>query len=251
LNHGVDAEAWDARYRDSELVWSRGPNQFVEAELAGTPPGRALDLAAGEGRNAIWLAERGWQVTAVDFSQAGLDKGRTLAGDLHVEWVCADATTWTGDGSYDVCVVAYLQLAGDERRAAVRGAFGSLRVGGTLLLVAHDSTNLTEGVGGPQDPDVLMTAEEHGDHGETHQRVPGVDVASVLGAHAAQPRRDGAQRTVGDDGEQQHRQDEGHQRSIRRGARGVNRGVRGCLGQESALVWVGGSWVSLSTGCSS
>jgi SAM-dependent methyltransferase len=160
LNHGVDAEAWDARYRDSELVWSRGPNQFVEAELAGTPPGRALDLAAGEGRNAIWLAERGWQVTAVDFSQAGLDKGRTLAGDLHVEWVCADATTWTGDGSYDVCVVAYLQLAGDERRAAVRGAFGSLRVGGTLLLVAHDSTNLTEGVGGPQDPDVLMTAEE-------------------------------------------------------------------------------------------
>jgi SAM-dependent methyltransferase len=160
LNHGVDAEAWDARYRDSELVWSRGPNQFVEAELAGTPPGRALDLAAGEGRNAIWLAERGWQVTAVDFSQAGLDKGRTLAGDLPVEWVCADATTWTGDGSYDVCVVAYLQLAADERRAAVRGAFGSLRVGGTLLLVAHDSTNLTEGVGGPQDPDVLMTAEE-------------------------------------------------------------------------------------------
>jgi len=194
LNHGVDAEAWDARYRDSELVWSRGPNQFVEAELAGTPPGRALDLAAGEGRNAIWLAERGWQVTAVDFSQAGLDKGRTLAGDLHVEWVCADATTWTGDGSYDVCVVAYLQLAGDERRAAVRGAFGSLRVGGTLLLVAHDSTNLTEGVGGPQDPDVLVTAEEVlGDlDGERFD----VARAERLARHVVQP--DGDTRTAYD-----------------------------------------------------
>jgi SAM-dependent methyltransferase len=156
----MDAETWDTRYRESELVWSRGPNQFVETELADVPPGRALDLGAGEGRNAIWLAERGWQVTAVDFSQAGLDKGRALAGDLPVAWVCADATTWSGDGSYDVCVLAYLQLAGEERRAAVRAGFASVRVGGTLLLVAHDTTNLTEGVGGPQDPDVLMTAEE-------------------------------------------------------------------------------------------
>jgi len=156
----MTAETWDERYRDSDLVWSSGPNQFVEAELADLPPGRALDLGAGEGRNAIWLARRGWQVTAVDFSQAGLDKGRTLAGDLPVAWVCADATTWSGDGSYDVCVLAYLQLAGEERRAAVRHAFASVRVGGMLLLVAHDATNLTEGVGGPQDPEVLMTAEE-------------------------------------------------------------------------------------------
>jgi SAM-dependent methyltransferase len=156
----MDAESWDERYRDSELVWSAGPNQFVESELAGLPPGRAVDLAAGEGHNAIWLSRQGWQVTAVDFSQAGLDKGRTLAGDLPVEWVCADATTWTGDGSYDVCVIAYLQLTADGRRAAVRNGFGALRSGGTFLLVAHDSTNLTDGTGGPQDPAVLMTAED-------------------------------------------------------------------------------------------
>jgi len=156
----MDAESWDERYRESELVWSAGPNQFVESELAGLPPGRAVDLAAGEGRNAMWLSRQGWQVTAVDFSQAGLDKGRTLAGDLPVEWVCADATTWTDDAAYDLCVVAYLQLAADERRAAVRNGFASLRSGGTFLLVAHDSTNLTEGTGGPQDPGVLMTAED-------------------------------------------------------------------------------------------
>jgi SAM-dependent methyltransferase len=157
----MDAEAWNERYRASELVWSAGPNQFVEAELADLPPGRALDLAAGEGRNAIWLARRGWQVTAVDFAQAALDKGRReLAGDLPIEWVCGDATTWRRDASYDVSVIAYLQLPAAERRAAHRNAFTSLRPGGTFLLVAHDSTNLTDGTGGPQDPDVLMTAED-------------------------------------------------------------------------------------------
>jgi SAM-dependent methyltransferase len=156
----MDAEAWDERYRSSELIWSTGPNQFVEAELADLSPGHALDLAAGEGRNAIWLARRGWQVTAVDFSQVALDKGRQIAGDLPIEWVCADATTWRSDESYDVSVIAYLQLPAAERRAAHRNAFAALRPGGTLLVVAHDSTNLTEGTGGPQDPGVLMTADD-------------------------------------------------------------------------------------------
>lgn len=156
----MDAQAWDERYRASELVWSAGPNQFVEGELSDLPPGRAVDLAAGEGRNAIWLARRGWQVTAVDFSRVGLDKGRTMAGDLPVTWVHADATSWVADAPYDLCVIAYLQLPETERRAAVRHGYAALRVGGTFLLVAHDSTNLTEGTGGPQDPAVLMTADD-------------------------------------------------------------------------------------------
>jgi len=159
----MDAHAWDDRYAATELVWSVTPNQFVATECADLPPGRAVDLAAGEGRNAIWMARRGWSVTAVDFSQVGLDKGRRLAGDAEiegeVEWVCADATTWTGDG-YDLCLLAYLQLPADQRRAASRAGFASLRPGGTFLLVAHDSTNLTEGTGGPQDPSVLMTADD-------------------------------------------------------------------------------------------
>jgi SAM-dependent methyltransferase len=156
----MDAEAWDERYAATELVWSVTPNQFVAAELTGLPPGRAVDLAAGEGRNAIWLAGRGWRVTAVDFSQVALDKGRRLAGDADVEWVCGDATTWAGDAAYDLAVVAYLQLPAAERAAAARAAFGALRPGGTLLWVAHDATNLAEGTGGPQDPAVLMSAED-------------------------------------------------------------------------------------------
>jgi SAM-dependent methyltransferase len=163
----MDARAWDERYAATELVWSATPNQFVAAELADLRPGRALDLATGEGRNALWLAERGWEVTAVDFSQVGLDKGRALqtqhprGRDLHVDWVHGDALTYDpGPVSCDLALVAYLQLPADERRTAVRRAFDCLTDGGTLLLVAHDSTNLTEGTGGPQDPEVLYTAEE-------------------------------------------------------------------------------------------
>ncbi|MGZ4429997.1 MAG: class I SAM-dependent methyltransferase [Nocardioidaceae bacterium] len=163
----MDARAWDERYAASELLWSATPNQFVEAELADLTPGRALDLAAGEGRNALWLADRGWSVTAVDFSLVALDKGRTLQArhergrDLHVDWVHADVLEYDpGPADYDLALLAYLQLAAPARRAAVRRAFGALRVGGTLFVIAHDSTNLTEGSGGPQEPSVLFTAEE-------------------------------------------------------------------------------------------
>lgn len=158
----MDAQAWDERYAAADLVWSREPNQFVAAELADLPPGTAVDLAAGEGRNAIWLASRGWTSTAVDFSQVALDKGARLAEDAGTEvtWVRADATTWQPPEPVDLVVVAYLQLPAEDRGRAVRSAVTMLRPGGTLLVVAHDSTNLTEGTGGPQDPSVLMTAED-------------------------------------------------------------------------------------------
>jgi SAM-dependent methyltransferase len=190
----MDSEAWNERYRASELVWSAGPNQFVERELADLPTGRAVDLAAGEGRNAIWLARQGWQVTAVDFAQVALDKGRELAGDLPVEWVCADATRWTGPATYDLCVITYLQLPAAGRRGAVRQGYAALRTGGTFLLVAHDASNLTEGTGGPQDPLVLMTADDVlGDlGGETFE----VQHAGRVGREVEQP--DGSTRTAYD-----------------------------------------------------
>jgi SAM-dependent methyltransferase len=159
----MDAAAWDERYAAAGLVWSETPNQQVAAELAGLPPGRALDLAAGEGRNALWLAARGWRVTAVDFSRVALEKGRALEQRQErgepVEWVHADALTWSGTG-FDLALLAYLQRPEEQRRDAVRRAFTALDVSGTFFLVAHDSSNLLEGTGGPQDPAVLFTAEE-------------------------------------------------------------------------------------------
>jgi ubiquinone/menaquinone biosynthesis C-methylase UbiE len=146
------------------MVWSAEPNRFVAEVCAELPPGRALDLAAGEGRNAIWLAQRGWSVTAADFSTVGLDKGRRLADHAgvagRIAWRVADATSTDWSEDHDLVVVAYLQLAEAERRAAVQRGFAALHPGGRFVWVAHDSSNLTEGTGGPPDPSVLMTAED-------------------------------------------------------------------------------------------
>ncbi|HLK75146.1 MAG TPA: class I SAM-dependent methyltransferase [Streptosporangiaceae bacterium] len=161
----MDSQQWDERYSATEFVWATGPNQFVEAELTGLPPGRAIDLAAGEGRNTIWLAERGWRVTAVDFSRVGLDKGRALGatrgvpGD-RVDWVVADLCDYQPEpGGYDLALIAYLQVAPKARATVLSRAAAALAPGGTAFIVAHDLTNLGEGTGGPQDPEVLYTPE--------------------------------------------------------------------------------------------
>ncbi|MFF2660609.1 class I SAM-dependent methyltransferase [Kitasatospora sp. NPDC058032] len=163
----MDSRAWDDRYAAGELVWGTEANRWVVRELAGLTPGRALDLAAGEGRNAMWLAALGWEVTGLDFSTVALGRAERLTAGLPDE--VADRLTWRhGDArtfeappeGYDLVLVAYLQLPAADRRAALRRAAGALAPGGTLLVVGHDSGNLTEGVGGPQDPAVLFTPDD-------------------------------------------------------------------------------------------
>ena len=158
----MDAADWNARYDTAELIWKGEPNQFLPIEVEGLAPGRALDLACGEGRNAVWLATRGWSVTGVDFSEVGVGKAAALAADNGVSgtWITADATTWQppSDG-FDLVIVFYLQLPADQLASALRTAVDALAPGGTFLLVAHDLLNLTEGHGGPQDASVLTTAE--------------------------------------------------------------------------------------------
>ena len=159
----MDSRAWDVRYADSEFVWTVRPNRFLVEEAAGLPPGRALDLACGEGRNAVWLAQRGWEATGVDFSHAGLEKARTLATErrVHIEWIAADLLDYRPEPHGFVLVLLfYLQLPAEPRRQVVRAAASGVAPGGTLLLVAHDRENLDHGHGGPQDPAVLYTAED-------------------------------------------------------------------------------------------
>jgi len=157
----VDSSAWDDRYADSEdLVWSAEPNRFVVQEVADLAPGRALDLAAGEGRNAVWLAERGWDVTAVDFSPVAVERGRKLAGGrgLQVQWEIADLTGYVPPAeAFDLVLVIYLHLPAADRADILSRARQALRPGGVLLVVGHDLTNLSDGVGGPQDPAILLT----------------------------------------------------------------------------------------------
>jgi SAM-dependent methyltransferase len=158
----MEREDWDRRYSGTELLWTAEPNRFVVAALQELLPGRALDLGAGEGRNAVWLAERGWRVTAVDFSPVALDKARLLAQarGVEVDWVLSDLRAYLPEpAAYDLVLVAYLHLLPAERAAVLGGAATALARHGTLLVVGHDVVNLAEGVGGPQDPAVLYTPE--------------------------------------------------------------------------------------------
>jgi len=160
----VDQSQWDELYAGTELVWTAEANRFVVEELAGLTAGRALDLGTGEGRNAIWLAERGWQVTAVDFSAVGLAKAAELAarrGVTGVRWVEADLREYQpGPAAYDLVLLAYVHLPPDEFGALLQMAASALAPGGTLLVVGHDVDNIAHGHGGPQDPRILHRVQD-------------------------------------------------------------------------------------------
>ena len=158
----MDAEDWDARYRTSELIWTAEPNRFVVEVLADVPPGVGLDLACGEGRNGVWLAEQGWTMTAADFSGEALAKAAALSGARGVEvaLVQADAVTWSPPPGQDLVLLAYLHLPAVDRATALGHAVGACRPGGQVVVVGHARANLVGGYGGPQDPAILLEPEE-------------------------------------------------------------------------------------------
>lgn len=158
----MDAQEWNERYDTKELMWSVEPNQFLPPEIVGLAQGSALDVACGEGRNSIWLAEQGWQATAMDFSSVAIDKGRQLAESkgVAVNWVVGDATDFApGTEGHDLVILFYLQIPEPQMRAALDCAAAAVKPGGTFLLVAHDLSNLENGYGGPGDASVLPTPE--------------------------------------------------------------------------------------------
>jgi SAM-dependent methyltransferase len=160
LPAGRDSESWDARYAESDWLWSSGPNAAIAEIVGGYPPGTALDVGTGEGRHAVWLARRGWDVTAVDFSAVGLDKGRRHADDegLSVSWVRADMRDWEPPAgtTYDLVLVVYLHLDAD-----VLPRLGEwVAPGGRLVVLGHALRNLTDGVGGPQDARLLHSEDQ-------------------------------------------------------------------------------------------
>jgi len=159
----MNSEDWNKRYEGAELVWTIRPNRFLVAEVEGMKPGRALDLACGEGRHAIWLAGLFWQVRAVDFSDVAIAKGRQLAERhaVQVDFEVADLNEYVPEPeSVDLAIVFYLQLPAAERGPIFRKAAAAVAPGGMFLLVAHDSSNLEHGHGGPQSPTVLYTAKD-------------------------------------------------------------------------------------------
>ncbi|PLS76643.1 MAG: class I SAM-dependent methyltransferase [Actinobacteria bacterium] len=159
----MEPEDWNRRYDGPDLVWTAEPNRILVSEVEPMAPAHALDLGCGEGRNAVWLAKQGWSVTGVDFSDVGLAKARRLAEaeGVSAEWVSADLRDYQPEESaFDLVVVLYLHLPPGERRAVHTTAATAVRPRGTLLVVGHDLTNLSEGYGGPQDPSILFTPDD-------------------------------------------------------------------------------------------
>ncbi|HZK74563.1 MAG TPA: class I SAM-dependent methyltransferase [Clostridia bacterium] len=159
----LDHASWDRRYSQAELVWSATPNQCFAEEVAPLAPGRALDLGSGKGRNAVWLAERGWDTTAVDFSGVGIEKARSLAArrGCSVTWIVEDLLTFRPAAhAFDLVALVYIHLPALQRRQVLTTAVRALAPAGRLVVVGHDRSNLLAGVGGPQDPSILFTPEE-------------------------------------------------------------------------------------------
>ncbi len=157
------AEEWDRRYEEKPWLWRVEPNVFLVAEVGEMAPGRALDVACGEGRNAVWLAERGWEVDAVDFSKVAIERARELASQRGVEvnFAVADVTRWQPEpGVYDLVAILYLHIPPEQRRDVIARTRDAVAPGGTMLVVGHDLENLERGWGGPPDPEVHYTPDE-------------------------------------------------------------------------------------------
>lgn len=162
----MDAQAWDEKYRGRDVAAGAPPNGAVVEFATSLPPGRALDLACGEGRNAVWLASRGWRVDAVDFSAVALTaavrvaSGATASIRERLQWVHADVTDLTLEPQYDLVLLSYLHLSPPERAALLARIHTALKHEGILVIVGHHRDNVEHGVGGPQDVEILYSAED-------------------------------------------------------------------------------------------
>jgi SAM-dependent methyltransferase len=159
----VRREDWDRRYAKVENLWSAKPNRFLVAEVESLAPGRALDLACGEGQNAIWLASLGWRVDAVDYSPVAIAKARARSerDGVDVAFEETDLVEYEPQpAAYDLILLLYLHLPAEEHRLVLTRAARALAPGGTLVLLGHDLLNATEGIGGPSDNSLLYTPDD-------------------------------------------------------------------------------------------
>lgn len=157
-----EAASWAERHAAAAMAWDTTPNQFVVAACRKLRPGRALDLGAGEGANAVWLAGRGWQVTAVERGTVEVGRIQSHSALLNhpVDAIVGDAVGYRPrPQTFDLILLSYLQLPEHQLRQAFHNVVPGLAPGGRVLVVAHDASNLDQGWGGPRDPSLLTTPE--------------------------------------------------------------------------------------------
>jgi SAM-dependent methyltransferase len=150
---------WDQRYGGEEYAYGTEPNEFLVAMAGRLPPGRVLCLGEGEGRNAVWLAGQGHDVTAVDASGVGLEKARRLAAERGVKITTehADLGAYAIDpDAWDGIVSVFCHLPPTLRADVHRRCVAGLRPGGVLLLEAYTPRQLAYGTGGPPVTELMM-----------------------------------------------------------------------------------------------
>jgi SAM-dependent methyltransferase len=156
-------DAWNERYAAQELIWSAEPNRLFAEQVQSLKSGTALDVACGEGRNALWLAEQGWMVTAIDFSDVAIDKARRIAEErgISVNWIADDVSEHPlAKRAFDLVSVLYLHTNSAERARWLPRVIDAVAPGGTFLYIGHDPSNIEHGVGGPQKPELLPGADD-------------------------------------------------------------------------------------------
>jgi SAM-dependent methyltransferase len=160
-------EFWDARYSTAGALWSGAPNWRLVEQIGDVSPGSALDVGCGEGADALWLAERGWQVTGVDVSAVALDRAaqRTNEGDPEVagrvRWQRADMLSWDPPAlAFDLVSAHFIQLPKALREPLHQRLAAAVRPGGRLLIVGHHPSDLETTVRRPKVAALFATAEE-------------------------------------------------------------------------------------------
>lgn len=163
-------EFWNERYRSAERIWSGQPNPWLVEHASRLTPGTALDIGSGEGADAIWLANRGWQVTGVDVSTVALERARRRAAEIGTEvatriyWQQGDLLSWDpAPEKFDLVSSQFMQLPGPARLALLRRLTRAVRPGGTLLYVGHHPTDPHVAARAAEFPDRFFTAEQLAD----------------------------------------------------------------------------------------
>ncbi|MCU1495772.1 MAG: methyltransferase type 12 [Acidimicrobiaceae bacterium] len=163
----TDEASWDERYRSRSALWSGDPSPHLVTVAADLVPGAALDVGSGEGADAIWLAEHGWRVTAVDFSTVALERSAARALEMgadiarRITWLHKDLTDWVPvAASYDLVSAQFMHLARNQRELLHRRLAESVAPGGILLVVGHHVSDLQTAVARPAVPELYFTASD-------------------------------------------------------------------------------------------
>lgn len=161
MNQAFDTDFWDQMYRNRHADWDAEPNEFLARDIAGLTPGAVLDVGCGEGSDAVWLAEHGWHVTAVDISEVALDRGRAADTRHRVNWVQADVLSWQPPTeAFDLVATHFLHMPPADRDATFSRLARAVRPGGTLLVVSHHVSDLETTVGRWPMPELYYEAED-------------------------------------------------------------------------------------------